>query len=204
MGVRIPKGAAWKWKAVFSHLCINSITRMVHSENSTAIDRVAATRSKSDEFSECTILVIEIVSLLCLKPPKWCCTFWDPDSLPICASLVWRFQNFEGPYLHNWDDPQQKLIGFWMDICCPIDYRWVPVVNNLGYLLSKFCRSNFWNRRKSDAHIGSATHQKARWCTTGFRVQNRPSIRGSRVKSLFRPPFLICTLFRPHGRNRIE
>ena len=53
---------------------------MVKSENSTAIDRVAATRSKSDEFSEFTILVIEIVSLLCLKPPKWCCTFWDPDS----------------------------------------------------------------------------------------------------------------------------
>ena len=54
---------------------------MVNSENFTAIDRVAATRSKSDEFSEFTILVIEIVSLLCLKPPKWCCTFWDPDSV---------------------------------------------------------------------------------------------------------------------------
>ena len=53
---------------------------MVNSEKSTAIDRVAATPSKSDEFSEFAILVIEIVSLLCLKPPKWCCTFWELES----------------------------------------------------------------------------------------------------------------------------
>ena len=56
---------------------------MVHSENSSAIDRAAAARSKSDEFSKCTILVIEIVSLLCLKPPKRWCTFWDPDSVHV-------------------------------------------------------------------------------------------------------------------------
>ena len=50
------------------------------SENSLAIDRAAAARSKSDEFSDPPILVIEIVSHLYLKPPKRCCTFWDPES----------------------------------------------------------------------------------------------------------------------------
>ena len=65
---------------------------MVKSENSTAIDRVAATRSKSDEFSEFTILVIEIVSLLCLKPPKWCCTFWDLDSEKVGVAK-WGIEN---------------------------------------------------------------------------------------------------------------
>ena len=57
-----------------------SITRDEGSENSSDLERAAAARSIAVEFSECTILVIEIVSLLCLKPPKRCCTFWDPES----------------------------------------------------------------------------------------------------------------------------
>ena len=39
---------------------IISITRMVHSETSSDLERAAAARSIADEFSECTILVIEL------------------------------------------------------------------------------------------------------------------------------------------------
>ena len=56
-----------KW--VTWHLC-NSRTKQVSPENSAAIDRGAAPRSKSDEFSGETLLVDEITSLLSLKPPK--------------------------------------------------------------------------------------------------------------------------------------
>ena len=37
-----------------------SITRMVHSENSSDLERAAAAASIAAEFSECTILVIEL------------------------------------------------------------------------------------------------------------------------------------------------
>ena len=55
---------------------------MLHFENSAAIDRAPGARSttKSDEIFKCIILVVEIILALCLKPPKRCFTFWDPES----------------------------------------------------------------------------------------------------------------------------
>ena len=50
------------------------------SRNSSAIDRVPGTRSKSDEFSEVRMAVQKLFTYKCLKPLKTCCTFWDPDS----------------------------------------------------------------------------------------------------------------------------
>ena len=57
------------------------------SENSTAIDRAAAARSKSDEFSEVRMAVQMLGPILCMKPPNECCTFWDPDSAIVPPSL---------------------------------------------------------------------------------------------------------------------
>ena len=43
---------------------------MIVLKNSTAIDRGAAPRSKSDELFKTIILVLEILPILCLKLPK--------------------------------------------------------------------------------------------------------------------------------------
>ena len=65
--------------------CIGSQTAIgFQTKNYAAIDRAPGAGSKSDEFFVWNPLVIEIVSLLCLKPPKRCCTFWGPESL--CAA----------------------------------------------------------------------------------------------------------------------
>ena len=50
------------------------------STNSTAIDRVPGTRSKSDEKCEAPLLLLEISSTSCEIERRLCCTLWDPES----------------------------------------------------------------------------------------------------------------------------
>ena len=50
------------------------------SENSTAIDRGPGPRSKSDEFSEVRMACDSVFTIVRLKPPRICCTFWDLES----------------------------------------------------------------------------------------------------------------------------
>ena len=56
-------------------------SRMGGLENVLAIDRAPGARSKSDEFFILFIRMVEQLLILRLKPPKRCCTFWDPESL---------------------------------------------------------------------------------------------------------------------------
>ena len=56
-------------------------------KNYAPIDRAPVARSKSDEFFVWNPIVIEQGLILCLKPPKPCCTFWDPESVCYVASL---------------------------------------------------------------------------------------------------------------------
>ena len=66
-------------KCLTSHLH-SSVSRGFRTKNSSAIDRAAAARSESDEFFVLNPLVIEQGLIQCLKPPKRCCNFWDPES----------------------------------------------------------------------------------------------------------------------------
>ena len=47
-----------------------SVTRMVETKNSTDFAMGRRPKLKSEEFFVSTILVIEIIANLCLKPPK--------------------------------------------------------------------------------------------------------------------------------------
>ena len=77
-------------KCLTSHLH-SSVSRGFRTKNSSAIDRAAAARSESDEFFVLNPLVIEQGLIQCLKPPKRCCNFWDPESnLPVTTvSYQW-------------------------------------------------------------------------------------------------------------------
>ena len=74
-------------KCLTSHLH-SSVSRGFRTKNSSAIDRAAAARSESDEFFVLNPLVIEQGLIQCLKPPKRCCNFWDPESKTRAASLL--------------------------------------------------------------------------------------------------------------------
>ena len=58
-----------------------SITRDEGSENSSDLDRGRRHELKSDEISDPSSLVIEIISLLCEIVGRSSCTFWEPDPL---------------------------------------------------------------------------------------------------------------------------
>ena len=55
------------------------MTRIRRFENSSAIDRGTVPELKSDEFLDLRILVIEIRSILSVKPQKKCYTYREPD-----------------------------------------------------------------------------------------------------------------------------
>ena len=52
---------------------------MIRKENSSEIARGHCPKPKSEEFSLWIILVIEIFTILCLKPLKKCYTVWEHD-----------------------------------------------------------------------------------------------------------------------------
>ena len=76
--VALPKIiAVWeKASKVRPHI---SITKMGYKENSSDFAMGRRPELKSEEFSLYPILVIEIFTILCLKPLKKCYTVWGHD-----------------------------------------------------------------------------------------------------------------------------
>ena len=81
------------------------------SKNSTAIDRAAAARSKSDEFSEVRMAVQKLQSHMCLKPPNRCCTFWDPESF-ISQKTAGNSETSQVVHQNKRSKFHQKLLSF--------------------------------------------------------------------------------------------
>ena len=65
---------------------------MIGNKNSTDLDVGRRPKLKSDEFLLPIIVVIELTSLLCLKPPKKCCSYWRRD--PINYSMIVEIREF--------------------------------------------------------------------------------------------------------------
>ena len=61
------------------------------TESSSDLDLGRRPELESDEFSVPPIVVIEKISLLCLKPLNRCGSFWEPDPVRyIHLENVWR------------------------------------------------------------------------------------------------------------------
>ena len=58
------------------------------TENSSDLDLGRRPELESDEFSVPPIVVIEKISLLCLKPLNRCGSFWEPDPVVVVVREV--------------------------------------------------------------------------------------------------------------------
>ena len=65
------------------------------TENSSDLDLGRRPELESDEFSVPPIVVIEKISLLCLKPLNRCGSFWEPDPTLRGRRLAVKMQNLE-------------------------------------------------------------------------------------------------------------
>ena len=103
--------------SVFSHLfCSTTIT--FASQNSSDLDVGRRPKLKSDEFLLPIIVVIELTSLLCLKPPKK--VLQSLAARPFVSGAsdladVWLFKSFEQSLVRNGFKVQRKrsrLLGW--------------------------------------------------------------------------------------------
>ena len=65
-----------------------SITRRGRSKNSADLDMGRRPELNTEEFSYLPLLVVEIISILCLKPPKMCYIVWEHDPVSSCFGSV--------------------------------------------------------------------------------------------------------------------